>query len=114
MRIALRIVVLVGCTLTNVPGAVFAQTNGRLEGTVRDTSGDVVPGATVTIAGPPLTGSRTSVTDERGQYAFDGLPAGRYLVTTTLSGFQSSSREIDLGGPATLDFELAVSSVFES
>jgi hypothetical protein len=97
-------------------GAVVAsaQPGGQLTGVVRDTTGSVVPGATVTVSGATLIAPRTVVTDKDGKYVVDGLPAGRYLVTAAFNGFEPTSKAIGVGATAaTLDLELAVSSVAE-
>ena len=91
-----------------------AQPAGQLTGVVRDTTGSVLPGVTVTVTGAALIAPRTVVTDEHGEYVVDALPAGRYLVTAAFSGFEPSSTEIDVGATsATLDVVLAVSSLAE-
>jgi iron complex outermembrane recepter protein len=91
-----------------------AQPGGQLTGVVRDTTGSVVPGVTVSVTGEALTAPRTVVTDEHGEYAVDALPAGRYLVTAAFSGFEPSRTEIDVGATtATFNVVLAVSSLAE-
>ena len=94
--------------------AASAQPEGRLAGVVRDATGSVLPGVTLTVAGPVLTAPRTVVTDDHGGYVLDSLPAGRYLVTAALNGFEPKTTEVDVeGGSATLDLVLAVSSFSE-
>jgi iron complex outermembrane receptor protein len=91
-----------------------AQPGGRLTGVVRDTTGSVVPGVTVTVSGATLSAPRTVVTDEDGEYVVDALPAGRYLVTAAFNGFEPTSTAIGVGATAaTLDVVLAVSSLAE-
>ena len=80
---------------------------GRLAGVVRDATGSVLPGVTLTVAGPVLTAPRTVVTDDHGGYVLDSLPAGHYLVTAALNGFEPKTTEVDVeGGSATLDWSL--------
>ena len=85
-----------------LPTAAWAQ--GTLTGTVRDQSGAVLPGVTVEASSPALIEkARTAVTDSSGQYRITGLNAGAYVLTFTLSGFNSVKREgIELSGTATL------------
>ena len=60
-------------------------------------------------------GPRTVVTDDHGGYVLESLPAGRYLVTAVLTGFEPRTTEVDVeGGSATLDLVLAVSSFSET
>ena len=69
-----------------------AQPGGRLTGVVRDTTGSVVPGVTVTVTGAASSTPRTVVTDEHGDYVVDALPAGRYLVT---AAFNDAARKVE-------------------
>jgi iron complex outermembrane receptor protein len=91
-----------------------AQPGGQLTGVVRDTTGSVVPGVTVTVSGATLIAPRTVVTDEDGAYVVDALPAGRYLLTAAFGGFEPSSTEIEVAATgATRDVVLGVSSLAE-
>jgi hypothetical protein len=68
------------------------ELNATLNGTVTDSSGAVIPDATVTIAQTGVNGvARTIKTDARGYYTVTNLPAGNYAVTVTASGFQTFS-----------------------
>src|SRR5712692_10353030 len=74
------------------PAAAFAQ--ATIAGTVKDTSGAVLPGVTVEAASPALIEkTRTAVTDGTGQYRLETLPPGTYSVTYTLTGFNTVKRE---------------------
>jgi hypothetical protein len=74
-------------------GAVFAQTsNGTLTGTVKDSSGLVIPGASVTAADPSTNVTQTVVTDKDGVFFVPQLPPGRYTVTVELTGFKKSEK----------------------
>jgi len=102
------------CCMLALASAAWAQPAPRLSGLVRDGTGSVLPGVTVTVAGTALAAPRTVITDERGRYEVDTLPAGGYRVTATLRGFEPWSTEIDLGAvAATLDIVLALSSFSE-
>jgi iron complex outermembrane receptor protein len=113
MRLSLRSFICAGLLAAGVDAA-SAQSVGQLAGVVRDATGSVLPGVTVTVAGPALTAPRTVVTDDRGRYVLDSLPAGHYLVTAALTGFEPRTTEVDVeGASATLDLVLAVSSFSE-
>ena len=98
------------------PSAAFAQAS--IAGTVRDSSGAVLPGATVEAASPTLIEkARTAVTDGTGQYKIEGLRPGVYSVTVSLTGFSAVKRDgIELAGSfaATVNAELKVGSVEET
>src|SRR5215210_7291836 len=66
---------------------------GRLNGTVTDNTGAVLPGVTVTAASPALIQPQVQVTGADGEYRFIALPPGVYDVNFELSGFQSVKRE---------------------
>ena len=74
------------------PAVVFAQAS--ITGTVRDTSGAVLPGVTVEASSPALIEkTRSATTDGNGQYRIVDLRAGAYTVTFTLPGFTTVKRE---------------------
>jgi hypothetical protein len=99
-----------------LPAAAFAQAS--IVGTVRDTSGAVLPGATVEAASPALIErTRTVVTDGSGQYRLVDLRPGAYSITFTLAGFSTVRREgVDLAGSfsASVNVELKVGALEES
>src|SRR5580765_6192327 len=71
-----------------------AQTLGTVAGSVKDTSGAVLPGVTVEVASPALIEkTRAAITDGAGQYTIVNLPVGTYSVTFGLVGFNSIRRE---------------------
>ena len=97
------------CVLA-LPVTAMAQPVSQLSGVVRDTTGSALPGATVTITGAALVAPRTLVTNERGRYEVDVLPAGRYMVRASLSGFETLTGEVDIeAAPTTLDLTLDIS-----
>lgn len=88
-----------------------------ITGTVKDSSGAVMPGVNVEAASPALIeGSRTAVTDTSGLYRIVDLRPGTYTLTFTLQGFNTVKREIELSSnfTATIDIGLAVGSLEES
>jgi hypothetical protein len=71
------------------PAPVSAQgTTSRVSGTVTDTTGAVLPGATVTLTNDDTGVSFETVTGPSGQYLFEAVQVGRYTVTVQLSGFK--------------------------
>src|SRR6267154_438051 len=85
-----------------IPTGVYAQSS--ITGTVRDTSGAVLPGVTVEAGSPVLIEKvRTAVTDGTGQYRITELLPGTYTVTFSLTGFSTSKREgLELSGSFSL------------
>src|SRR5262249_19206845 len=99
-----------------VPASAYAQ--ATLSGTVKDSSGAVLPGVTVEAASPVLIEKvRTAVTDGSGQYRISELPPGPYSLTFTLTGFATVKREgIELAGVqvTTINAELRVGAIAET
>jgi hypothetical protein len=99
-----------------LPSLAFAQAS--ITGTVRDTSGAVLPGVTVEASSPVLIErTRTVVTDESGQYRIVDLRPGTYALTFALSGFTTVRREdIELQGQfvSTINADLRVGALEET
>src|SRR5688572_24991443 len=73
--------------------AASAQTGtGEIFGKVTDTTGAVLPGATVTISGAALITPQTTGVSTSGSYRFPNLPIGLYSVTFELAGFKRMVR----------------------
>src|SRR5688500_14478940 len=103
----------VGVSLLMIPALVWAQ--ATITGTVRDTSGAVLPGVTVEASSPALIERvRAVATDATGQYRIVDLRPGTYTVTFTLPGFSTVRREgVELSGAfnATIDAQLPVGAL---
>ena len=69
--------------------AAAQMTRGAISGTVRDATGAIVPGATVTVTSADTNQARTAVTDAQGFYRVAALEPGRYTVRTELAGFST-------------------------
>ncbi len=69
-----------------------AQAGGSLTGTVKDPSGAVIPGATVTLMNTTLGNQNSVVTDGQGVYSFPNVPVGRYDLSINLDGFKPLKR----------------------
>src|SRR5882672_6540051 len=116
-RVRLRLVTAVGigaCLLVFSSSATAQQ----IGGTVRDTTGAVLPGVTVEAQSPSLIERvRSATTDANGRYLIVALEPGVYAVRYTVPGFRTVVREgitLSTGFTATVDIELAVGSVEET
>ena len=75
------------CLLLNPDlGAQTSRVNGNLLGTVIDSSGAVIPGATVQVRNLSTGLSRTQESDANGQFKIRELPSGTYHVTVIHDG----------------------------
>jgi hypothetical protein len=66
---------------------------GQISGRVTDTSGAVLPGVDITVTQTATAITRTTVTNEAGQYSIPSLPLGPYRITATLQGFRTFVQE---------------------
>ena len=71
--------------------SAVAQFGASLSGTVKDSSGAVVPGATVVIVDTATRQTRTVTTSSSGTYSFGELPPGSYDITATAPAFKKFS-----------------------
>ena len=93
--------------------ASYAQEQtGSITGKVVDTEDNPLPGATVTLSGPFLMGTRTFVTSPDGDYRFPAVPPGRnYTIAVEMAGFQKMERAgitVSVGTTITIDIQLAL------
>ena len=91
--------------------SALAQTHsGNIFGTVKDASGAVLPGVTVTVSG--IGAPQTFVTDSKGQFRFLQLPPGSYQVQAELEGFSKVRRAADVtvGNNTEVDIDLRPSA----
>lgn len=100
-----------------LPADLSAQiTRGAILGTVRDTSGAVIPGATVTVTNQATNITRETFTDELGFYRVPALDPGVYTVKAELAGFQTvefPDIRLVAAGEVTLNATLAVAGIGE-
>src|SRR6266566_1108146 len=72
---------------------IFGQGGtATISGVVRDTSGALVPGVTITVKHLDSGLIRTVITSESGNYSAPSLPVGPYEITTTMPGFKQAVR----------------------
>jgi Carboxypeptidase regulatory-like domain len=95
----------------------FGQTFGQISGLVSDSTGAVVPGATITVTNPQTNFTRTALSNESGYYNFPALLPGVYNVKAEIAGFQSEARngiELEVQQAARIDFRLQVGTITET
>ena len=71
------------------PGTHAQQTLGGITGVVEDSSGGIVPNATVTLVGDQTQLTRTQTTSGDGTYTFVNLPIGNYTLTFSRDSFKT-------------------------
>jgi hypothetical protein len=92
-------------------GVAWSQASfTSLRGTVTDPSGAVIPGATVSIVNKATNITSSQTASGSGEYQFQQIPPGTYLINAAGSGFSPQSKQADLlvNQPATINFKLTV------
>src|SRR5579872_6323730 len=88
-----RSMIWVGAVLVFAAIPVAAQLpTGAILGTVKDSSGASIAGATMTVRNTDTNLTRTATTEEDGSYRFPELPVGHYEVKVEATGFRTETR----------------------
>src|SRR5947209_861630 len=97
------------------PTFLFAQTfRGTILGSVTDSQGAVLPGASITVRNVDTGLERTAQTSADGSYAIPELPIGTYAVTVAQSGFEKSVTtgvKVDVAAEKRVDVALKTGQV---
>jgi hypothetical protein len=98
------------------PPAHAQAVSGTILGFVKDSSGGVIPGATVTVVNTGTGFTRAVVADARGEYTAPLIPTGTYTVSAEISGFKKVSKTNVLLGvdqKVRMDLVLEVGAITE-
>ncbi len=102
--------------LTSLPA--HAQVDaGAILGTVSDTSGAAVNGATVTVTNEGTSAALSSTTGNDGAYKFTPLPIGQYTISVTLQGFSTVTQKhitVNVGAEVVVNVSLKPGAVSET
>lgn len=115
-----RLLTAAAVAIATLAGAALAhaQITGSIGGTVRDSSGAVLQGVTVTVRGGNLpTDGRTVATNDEGVYRFALLPPGRYEVSAASQGFGRQTKrgvEVAIDADTRVEFGLSPAGVEEA
>ncbi len=117
LAFACRFTSTLACLLL-LAGASFAQSNyGALRGIVTDTQGATVTAAQVTLTSESTKLSRSTTSNNSGEYVFNAVEPGGYTVTVTGNGFKTVDEKgivIDSGNTIPLDLKLPIGVATES
>ena len=103
--------------LSVAPRQASAQGEASISGTVADTSGAIIPGATVKVKNVEIGTVRTLVTDNAGRYAAPSLEVGKYEISAEKEGFRAEVKTgitVAIGQRAEVNLMLAVGTVKQS
>lgn len=117
-RMIACLIMTVGVACLLVSGRAMAQavSNSKIAGVVRDSSGGVLPGATVTATNTATGLTNTVYSTTEGTYVLPNLPVGPYKLTVTLQGFSVYSQTgivLQVGASPTIDVSLSVGGIGE-
>jgi hypothetical protein len=108
--LALSLLAIAGFVATTTVPITYAQTNttGALSGVVSDSTGAVVPGATVVVIDTATDAKQNVVTNSVGRYSAGLLKPGVYRVTASATNLQSETLQVTviLGTTATADIKV--------
>ncbi len=93
------------------------EVTGSLTGSVVDPSGAAIPNAKMEVTGASLPQGLVGTTNSTGNYAFNNVPAGTYMVTAAVTGFSTMKKtdvNVVLGRSTQINFKLEVGQVTES
>jgi hypothetical protein len=91
----LQLILIAVCVLV-FPLAAIGQTTGTISGTVKDSTGAVIPSATVNLTNPATGAKRTATTNGAGEYSFPSLAPGTYDVEFRSGSFTPVLRHVTL------------------
>jgi outer membrane cobalamin receptor len=83
--------------------------SGTIEGTVSDTSGAIVVGATVQIHNPITGFEQTTLTDAMGVFRFSNVPFNGYHLQVTQTGFTPSAQDLNVRSTVTVTVNVRLS-----
>jgi hypothetical protein len=96
-------VTVVAAATTAAPAITLVSGSGSITGSVKNTSGGAIVGASVGFGGG------TNTTDANGNYTLTGVPVGTVQLVASASGFQSATQSVTVSGgnTSTANFTLA-------
>jgi hypothetical protein len=113
LKLSCFLLLIFTCSITP---SVHAQTTATISGTVSDSSGALIPKATVTVRNEEIGLTRTIDTDEQGAYTISTLPVGTYIVTAEKQGFSKKTLTgivLQIDQKAHIDISLGVAETTE-
>jgi len=86
----------------------FAQYNGNIQGVISDSSGAAIAGATVSLRDVDTNISATDTTSESGNYRFNSLPPGNYVISAEAKNFGKTEVNFTLSTAETKGINLSL------
>ena len=116
-RLLFLVVGLLCFALVGIQPAAAQFDTGTVSGTIVDSSGAVIPKATVTIRNTGTGNAANVVANDAGAFSANDLPFGSYIVTATASGFGTANSKtivLNVGAAVHVTLTLAAAGVSET
>jgi carboxypeptidase family protein/TonB-dependent receptor-like protein len=100
-----------------VSPAQAQQFNGTLRGVINDSTGAVLPGASVSVTDVATNDTRNVTTDARGSWVLPNLKPGTYRIVVTMDGFKTAALDnvkLDVQGIRDVELQLEVGAAAET
>ena len=117
VRRLVMVAALFAIAIVSANAQTVSSTTGAINGTVTDSTKAVLPGVSVTLSGPSVMGTPSTVTDANGAFRFPSLAPGDYQLAFELSGFGAVTRtgiSVSLGFTATVNIEMTPGAIAET
>ena len=116
VRVFSFFVLSLGLLICAIPSRAQLGNSGSIEGVVNDSSGGVVPNATVELSNPVSGFKRQATTGNDGSFRFTNVPFNPYHLVATASGFNSYTQDVDVRStvPTSLQIGLKVGTAVTS
>ncbi|MBI4483072.1 MAG: TonB-dependent receptor [Acidobacteria bacterium] len=116
LQTLLGVAVMAFFVVTDSPSLTAQTVTGTILGTVRDSTGALIPGVEISVKNVETGAVRSAITDDVGTYHIPSVPAGPYEVTASIPGFRTGVRSgitVTVGASVTVNFDLAVGELAE-
>ena len=108
--LGMSLLAVMGIVANTTAPIAFGQTNttGDVAGIVADSSGAIVPGATLSLTSLASGATRNTTSDSSGDYRFSQLPPGRYSLSVTATGFEKAKQTLEISAGAIVPANIAL------
>ncbi len=106
-----------GIMVAGIFPAAAQPLTSRVEGTVQDETGSVIPGASVKMVRVETGIARETTSNDRGLFLFPRVPAGTYIVEASATGFTTTVVEdvrVALNAPTSIDIVVEIGEIAET
>ncbi len=117
LKLLTRCLLAVAFAATAVSAYAQPAQTGTIAGEVKDSSGAIVPGVTMTLTSEDRGFVRSTVTDENGKYVFLAVPIGSYVLEAALQGFrteQATGNLVETDKTTSVAFTMSIGALTDT